>query len=641
MGLIRVLDDLVANQIAAGEVVERPASVVKELIENALDAGARQIVVHVEGGGLGRIDVQDDGTGIADDDVELAFIRHATSKLRTLADLERAKTLGFRGEALPSIAAVAKVILRTRTAASEAGLEVRVEGGRVIAREVVGCAVGTRVSVSDLFFNTPARLKFVRALQTEAGHVTDVVMRAALARPDVAFILEADGKRRFATPGDGVLATVFHAVYGLGIARRATAVVREGSDYAVAGLIGAPQDSRATRQAMWFGVNGRPVRSVALSGALLHGYRTSLPKGRFPVCYLEVRMDPGLLDVNVHPGKLEVRFSEERDVVHFVTEAVQEAFSGGGFTQSWDLGAGNGGLEEGLTDHSSQPNEWRSASRDAGAAPQTTGNAPRTADAGSRTRGSAPPDEWRPSRRETGTAARTGGSEFTRQQAFFAQEPLVREPRDAGFDGNSSPPAAFMDPERVNVSSLRAVAQVLRTFIVAEDGDAVYLIDQHAAHERVLYERFRAQVRARGARSLELLVPFPIELRSQDVDSILLLQSEAQTMGLAFERFGESALLIRSIPEIWEGLDEHRLVQDTFSEWLDSREHEPYDALENRVILRACKAAVKANEILSLTEMDALLRSLETLERPFTCPHGRPTAVRLSRAMLLKEFKRT
>lgn len=640
MAQIAVLSDLVANQIAAGEVVERPASAVKELVENAVDAGATEISVRVEGGGLALIEVQDNGMGIAPQEVELAFIRHATSKLRTLDDLRRLGSLGFRGEALPSIAAVSHLTLHTRMRDAEGGVGLVMEGGSVLSREPVGCPPGTRVTVTDLFFNTPARLKFVRSLQTESSHIVDVVAKAAAARPDIAFRAMVDGRTQWSTPGDGRLETVFAVAFGATAARTALKLEAVHADYSISGVLALPEFSRAQRTGLWFSVNGRPVRSQALQNGVVDGFAHAIPKGRYPLILLSLATDPSLVDVNVHPGKLEIRFSEERDVREFVSQAVADA-----------LQAGMRPAAVKMVSH--EPNDSDGEGARAVAPPVV---------AQARPPSSSSIAPGAPARQEYRTASldrEASQIAFALAQPIdvFSSLPLVHETvetQPTAVETGSATDGATAELRGADTHpqmpvGIRAVAQVMQMYIVAQDADAVYLIDQHAAHERVLYERFRDEAAQRGWLKLDLLVPLTIEVPVREFGILNLAREQWIEFGLIVEPFGEQAFVVRSVPHIWEGLDIERLVKDVFADQVADQlgvdkeigSTRAMRAWQDRLIMRSCKAAVKANQKLSLMEMDALLQSLSTLQNPFTCPHGRPTAIVLTRQQLEKEFKRS
>jgi len=638
MSEIRVLSDLVANQIAAGEVVERPASAVKELVENAIDAGATQISVRIEGGGLSLIEVMDNGSGIAFDEVELAFVRHATSKRGALDDLRKLAHLGFRGEALPSIAAVSQLTMRTRQIGAEGGIEVVWAGGELVSRQPVGCKPGTQVTVADLFFNTPARLKFVRSLQTESSHVVDVVAKEAAARPDIAFTVMVDGKLQWKSPGDGKLTSVFVEAFGLSATRTALPVQANHPDYALQGMLALPEHSRAQRTGMWFAVNGRAVRSLSLQTAVLEACQEAIPKGRYPLLLLSLVTDPGMVDVNVHPSKLEIRFSEERDVRELVLQVVRDAFKMG-------LGAAGVTRYDVLGDETIQLSDVHLHAPAASQKEVVHEAAQTLVD---NYRASSSPEPYRVDYSKAG--AQPASQRHDRsidceeiahdvaalQLAFDIQQPVTT--------GGSIETTVF------KAGTLRAVAQVLTMYMVAEDGESVYLIDQHAAHERVLYEQFRSEAQQHGLQALDLLVPLTLEVRPHEVSLLEGAAAHWLQLGLIVERFGEQAFVIRSVPHIWEGLDIERLARDLFADEVAERisvgsastgMERTLRNWQERLILRACKAAVKANQRLSQLEMNALLQALEKLDNPFTCPHGRPTAIRLTRSQLEKEFRRS
>lgn len=636
MGRIAQLSELVANQIAAGEVVERPASVIRELLDNAIDAGATKIDVIVSGGGLTRMEVQDNGCGMDEDDLVLSIIRHATSKLRTMDDFRKLHTLGFRGEALPSIASVSHMILRSRVEGHPGGIELRVTGGEKIDQAPIGMARGTRVTVEDLFYNTPARLKFVRSLQTEVSHITEVVTKRAMAYPAIAFTLKVDGKLTFLTPGSGDLTSVFLSLYGADVTKRALAVHGVRPDLRVHGLIGAPQDARTARHAMWFYVNQRPIRSQALQYAVIEGYGTALFKGRYPLTALFLEMDPALVDVNIHPSKLEVRFSEEQDVRDAVTRAIQAALMTGLYIP--DLSEKESPVDE-LLQLRERPHDDAYLSKqlaisDADGVDRMSYSAShhvQDSDAGGYESQSRE-GEFRQTRQVYTRVQSASSSPSTPLGAELA-EALTRTPaREQTV--SQEPVDDLQDRAR-----LRPIAQALTMYVVAEDDEAVYLIDQHAAHERILYERFMKMAGAGTTQEQELLVPLTYSLTPAAFLRVMERITDAKRMGLVYEPFGEHDLVVRAVPLWWQGIPLDRMVQETIDTFLED-EGADQKTWEKRVILRACKAAIKANQRLSMMEMQALLDELSTLQNPFTCPHGRPTALRIGRDRLEKEFRR-
>jgi DNA mismatch repair protein MutL len=625
---IRVLDPQIASQIAAGEVVARPASAVKELVENAIDAGASKIIVRTVQAGLQSIEVTDDGVGMTGTEARQAMVRHATSKIRDMSDLEQVRTLGFRGEALPAIASVSRMSVRTRTKSEDAGTLLQFSGLECVHEQVVGCPVGTRVTVEDLFFNTPARLKFVRSLPTENRHIALAVMRAAASCPQIGFRLEQDGRETLHTPGDGLLTSVFLAVHGTDAAADAIAVVADGP-LSVLGLLAAPRLSRSTRTDLWFAVNGRPIQSLALADAVVAGMGERMHKGRYPLAMLSLQLDPQRVDVNVHPAKLEVRFSDEREVretlSRWVDEALQVQISAAQLA----------------TPRYHQPSANTTAIGQLGGG--TTAAPLQTRPGGVPLRGEELPPLPRSSERPMLVRERP-------QPLSPASVQAVLNLHSAGSDGSAvagaegelvadaSPTSAVAGTG--GHGSLRIVGQALAMYIVAQDEDAIYIIDQHAAHERVLYERLLAQVAQEPARTLPLLVPLVCTVGPGAVERILQHRDEAVAVGLEFESFGPDTVAVRSIPAIWEGLDAERLARDVFDEWLDEPGARQPEPLLARCAMKACKAAVKAHATLTIPEMDALLRQLSRLQNPFTCPHGRPTAIVLDRAELERSLLR-
>ncbi len=605
---IRVLAPEVANQIAAGEVVERPASAVKELIENSLDAGATEIRVEVREGGRRLIRVQDDGCGIPADEVRMAFLRHATSKLSTTEDLGHLTTLGFRGEALASIASVAQVTLLTRTAQSDAATLVRVAEGREVEHSLAGAPVGTTVTVEHLFANVPARLKFLKQPTTEAAHIQQVVTRYALAYPERRFSLISDGKLLFQATGTGKLYDVLVKVYGLDFARQMIAMPAAGpaeDDPAdpqpgrrgpmVSGYVGAPSLHRANRGYISLFVNRRWFQDTSIAYAVVQAYHTLLPVGRYPVAVVFLEMDPEDLDVNVHPTKAEVRFRESNAVFAAVQRAVRRT---------------------------------------------VVDQAPIPAAGGSVT---ALPQAWP----QEAPALQAGGGWDARRDALLgagharpeaqASFPLhaAGAPSDA-HAGHGSP------PERPPLlPMLRVVGQLAATYIVAEGPDGMYLIDQHAAHERVLFEQMLADHAGRGVASQPLLEPLVLDLTSDQVAVAAEELTVLSEMGLVLEPFGGSSYLLRSVPAILasSGQPERAVVE--ILDGLAQRDNVVDASHEARTITAICKrAAVKGNTPMSLPEMQELVRRLEACRSPRSCPHGRPTMVYMSAVELARQFDR-
>ncbi len=573
---IRVLPPEVAGKIAAGEVVERPASVIKELVENSMDASATDIRIEIREGGRRLMRVADNGCGIPAEEAPLAFARHATSKLSDVTDLDRITTLGFRGEALASIAAVSQVTLLTRPREQAMGRYLRLEAGRILRQEGRGCPAGTVITVERLFQNVPARLKFLRRPQTEAGHIHTIVANYALAFPHIRFRLTSDGRQIFQSSGSGQLRDVLIAVYGLEVAERMLAVEGGDDDLRVWGFVGEPALHRANRRYITLFVNRRWIQDRALTHAIAQAYHTLLPVGRHPLAVILLEMDPGEVDVNVHPTKREVKFRDGRRVFHAVQKAVRRTL-----------------VERApVPEMSPAPRTWAAA-------------------------------DW--DRRQGLLRAGQGETPGQMAMEIYRTADLGEEPGRVG---------------PVRLPLLRVIGQVGQTYIVAEGPQGMYLIDQHAAHERVLYEQLLAQRREQAVASQTLLEPLPL-----DLDPVLagLLAEQLpllQQVGFQIEPFGGSSYLLRAVPTLLEGADPRAALVDILE--LLRRGDDPLAAqAEERLIAAVCKrAAIKAGQTLSPEEMQQLVRQLEQCESPRTCPHGRPTVLHFSVEQLEKEFGR-
>ena len=580
---IQILPDEVASQIAAGEVVERPASVVKELLENSLDAGASHITITVEEAGKRLIEVADNGAGIPADELNLAVTRHATSKLSSAEDLFRIETLGFRGEALASIGSVAHLSITSRPREAEMGVKLRVDGGTPGSNQPIGAPAGTVIQVEDLFYNVPARLKFLKSDRTERRQIDTLVTRYALAYPQVRFQLRQEGRAVLQTSGNGDRREVLANFHGPEIARQMIEVLAQDDHLSITGFTSPTSITRSNRSEIVFFINGRPVQDVALTTALVRAYHTMLMVGRYPISVLFLEMPPEMVDVNVHPTKAEVRFRDRDQVFRSVGQAVRRA----------------------MLAHTPVPevNQFQQRVR------------------------------WSP----------TWGVDHSSQEvdpAWGMSSPKEGQPSEA-VAGSEVPSAESRQdalPE-VNVPLLRLVGQIALAFLVAEGPDGLYLIDQHAAHERVLFEKFMGQKQEKIA-SQSLLEPATVEfppasarLLEEQLDIILKL-------GFQVESFGRGTFLVRAIPALLAELDPAaalRVLVEDFEE-----DETPLAAeIEEKIVARVCKrAAVKAGQVLSPDEQLALLRDLEACQSPRTCPHGRPTMIHLSVDLLERQFGR-
>lgn len=577
---IHVLAEDVVAQIAAGEVIERPASVVKELLENALDAGATHIHIALNGDGRKRIQISDDGSGIPIDEAELAFTRHATSKLQQAEDLYRISTLGFRGEALASISAVSQLTATTRHRDDQIGTTLQIEGGRLQQRRSVGAPSGTVITVENLFFNTPARLKFMKKETTEKRHIAEIVSRYAMAYPGVRFILEQDGREVFRTNGSGSLADVIVSAMGLDGVKNMLEVDDAQGDTHVYGFTSAPSMNRADRTRITLFVNGRWIQDTRLTYAVVQAYHTLLMTGRFPVAVLMITLPPEDVDVNVHPTKAEVRFREHDAVFSAIQRAVRRA----------------------VIDQAQTPS-LRSR------------------------RYSIDENAWQPHRQMDMELALDSPGQHARQRVGEDDPTDIPEGADAPTMPRTLP-------------LLRVVGQIGAAYIVAEGPAGLYLIDQHAAHERILYEQFMAEYLRRDTIAQYALAAQTVPVAPDEarlIEDNLVLLGE---LGFELEPFGPNVFIIRSVPAMLAEGDPVEVVAGIVDD-LAQGNKPGMATIEEKIVLRVCKtAAVKAGQILSFEQMQGLIRQLERCQTPLTCPHGRPTMIHMSSAQLEHEFGR-
>jgi DNA mismatch repair protein MutL len=582
---IRVLSPAVAAKIAAGEVIERPASVAKELLENAIDAGADDIRIDIAQGGRRLIRVSDNGSGIPSAEVELAFARHATSKLQSADQLYHLQTLGFRGEALASIAAVSRLTLATRTADEAAGTVVRLESGEVVHREPQARARGTTVQVENLFFNTPARLKFLRTDATEAGHISRLVTSYALAFPDKRFALQHNERQLLRTSGSGALLEVIAALYGVDLVEQMIPVAAPANELGIAvqGYVGGPALHRGSRRELLFFVNRRWIEDNALAFAVREAYRTLIPQGRYPLAVILVELPPEDVDVNIHPTKREVRFRHERQMFSSVQRAVRAALMAQHPVQSFSADAST------VHTWGERPRQW--GAPESGPAQSGLGLATTSP--------------------QSAAPVSAGGPFVTPQSAA---QPAARLPM------------------------LRVVGQIAQSYIVAEGPGGLYLIDQHAAHERIRYEQLLAHEQAATVTSQELLQPQTIELSPQHATLLVGHLSALARHGLEIAPFGGTTFLVRRIPSTLAAGDLNVALIELLNGASEGGASLDWD--EATRITLACHTAIRAGQTLSHAEMQELVRQLEQCALPHACPHGRPTMVLLSRAQLEREFGR-
>ncbi|MGC8786757.1 MAG: DNA mismatch repair endonuclease MutL [Anaerolineae bacterium] len=589
---IRILPPQVASKIAAGEVVERPASVVKELIENAIDAGATDIRIEIKNGGRRLIRISDNGCGIPEDEAALAFARHATSKISSEEDLSHIQTLGFRGEALASIAAVSQVTMLTCAKRADAGVLLRLEGGELVQKEKRASPPGTIVTVENLFYNTPARLKFLRSEATESSHIIKLVSAYAIAYPELHFTLIDNARLALQTSGNGKLYDVLVKVFGLETAQLMLEIQAEDraqnhdpskeqkSSLHVYGYVGSPNLHRASRDHQLFFVNRRWIQDRSLSYAVEEAYRTILPAGRYPVVILGITMPPADVDVNVHPTKREVRFRDPRGVFSAVQRAVR-------YTVLQQAPVAQ------MTTHPAAvlPHGWER--------------------------------QQPPSMKLPGTTA-----------GLTPTEMALEVQRTADIEPVMSSSAPMLE----RLPMLRVLGQIRQTYIIAEGPDGLYLIDQHAAHERVLFEQLQAEYASMTTSAQTLLQPLPMELPPQQRSLLDAMLESLAIFGFDITPFGGDTYLVRAIPATLNPAD----VPGVIAELLDaaSEGRDTTLSAEHLLMIIACHGAVRAGQTLTLDEARELVRQLEKTTAPYTCPHGRPTMIHLSSAQLERSFSR-
>jgi len=633
---IRRLSQSVVNKIAAGEVIERPASVVKELMENAIDAGATRIDVSVEAGGVDLVRVVDNGCGMTAEDLPLAVASHATSKIATADDLFRVGTLGFRGEALASIAAVSRLVLRSRTPESPGGAELEVAGGELGAVAPCGCPVGTTVEVRNLFFNTPVRRKFLRSPQTELGHSSEAFVRIALAAPQIHFTLRHNDRPVFDLPGSEGMLERIARVFGRELAQSLIWVESVHGPVRLAGYVAHPSQSRSNNRMQYLFLNGRCIRDRSLQHALGEAYRGLLMPGRFPIALLSLEMPPELVDVNVHPTKLEVRFQDSGQLYSQLLATLRTKFLSTDLTTqvqtASDLDPSGAhdepqaaGLRQRLVDWAKgKVQSWGSQEGDSPASAAAPGTSEPWTTAGAHPREASP-----------GASPPASPLELTRLDRSWAP---VGRPEDEE-EGEELPEAAS-DWAAAAARGVKAL-QVHNRYLVAESDDGVMVIDQHALHERILYERLRERVLAGAIESQTLLVPQPVDLAPAETAAALEHRELLAQLGVQIEPFGGQSILLTSYPAMLANMEPVEVLRGLVDQLLaGGKLPDRRDLLDELLHMIACKAAIKAGDRLSAEEIAALLAERHLIADPHHCPHGRPAALVFTREELDKQFRR-
>ena len=592
MSFVHVLDDNTINKIAAGEVVERPASVIKELVENAIDAKADRIEVEIMAGGTSFMRVSDNGIGMSREDAEKAILRHATSKIVQVDDLQAIATLGFRGEALPSIASVSRFNLQTRQAGAELGTEIKITGGKTTEIGVAGCNLGTTIRVEDLFFNTPARKKFLKTNNTESGRINEFIIKLAISHPEIAFKLINNNKSSLATPGRGDLKETLQSLYGASVGQSLLPLEFEDEDIKLWGFVSKPSAIRSSRSWQTFIVNGRIIASRAIAKAIDNAYHALIPKSGYPLIALNIEVPQHTIDVNVHPQKTEMKFEDESRIFKAVYKAVLDAVRPKGQ-------AGQLGQLAAQADHVQQHVEKGLQELNFG---QSVMNFP--------LREEKPAMTW-----QDGTTA-------------LAQDKSVKSVQSV-VDEEEKLPTAGMIP----------IGQVDDTYIIAQDGDSLYIVDQHAAHERVLFDRFSAQ--AEHIPSQQLLVHLILDFSTHESQIIEENLELLAGLGFGLEPSGPNQFRLMEVPADVPSSQAEEFIREVLASMEEL--HRPTAAELRQAVLAttACKAAIKAGFKLNYRQMEILLQELNDTAMPYTCPHGRPTIIKFSSDELAKMFKRT
>ncbi len=642
MGRIAVLDRQTIDQIAAGEVVERPASVVKELVENAMDAGASQITVEIREGGIGYIRITDNGSGMDKEDIPLAFLRHSTSKIRRIEDLTGVHSLGFRGEALSSIAAVAMVELITKTRECVLGSRCCLEGGVQKSLEEIGAPDGTTFIVRNLFYNTPVRKKFLRSEMTEAAAVHEMMTHLALSHPEISFKVIIHQQMKLQTPGNGSLKDVIYQIYGRETALRLLFVDRRFGPFSITGYVGKPEISRGNRNHENYFVNGRYVKSKMISKGIEDGYKTFLMQHRYPFTCLDLRIDGTMLDVNVHPTKMELRFSDQNLVYDALRQAVQDALSGKELIPEVTLGsaADKSVLAEKKTASDKKlplekvwktppPSKEPVRPKDKDLEYFMKEMRKRVEDRHKQKPSVLQEENGYQAGQETGkTASQAEESPDTRGTA----EPAAKAEQMELFDGKLLSKEAAVQHV--------IIGQLFGTYWLVQYAERLYIIDQHAAHEKVLYERLMKELKERSFQSQLLSPPVVLNLNMAEEQLFLKYRRYFADMGFEIENFGERAYAVRALPANLPGLGSAGALLELIDSLSEITGNISSDSMLDKVASMSCKAAVKGNHSMSSMEAKALIDELLTLENPYNCPHGRPTIISMTRHELEKKFKR-
>ncbi len=601
---IKVLDSVTINKIAAGEVIERPSSVVKELVENAIDAKATAVTIEIKDGGISFIRITDNGQGFEKDDIPVAFLRHSTSKIQSVEDLMTVSSLGFRGEALSSISAVAQIELITKTHESLMGTRYVIEGGKEKQLEAVGCPDGTTFIVRNLFYNTPARRKFLKTPVTEGNYIAELVEKLAMSHPDVSFRFISNNQNKLHTSGNGNIKDIIYHVYGRDISANLLPISYESEQLNIAGFIGKPVVNRGNRNFENYYINGRFIKSNIINKAIEEAYKSFMMQHKYPFTALHFTIDQNLLDVNVHPTKMELRFSNGEEIYNVVLDVIIKALT----------------HKEFIPDVTLFEKEKKNVPK-----PEKSARIPE-------------PFEVKRQNEEVQNE-RVVENPIQEQTPGIFKEPSVYDrPRVEQVQITKAEQTAFLLDEK-NSPQHKIIGQVFSTYWLVEFEDKLYIIDQHAAHEKVLYERIMAKYKINRADSQNLMPPVVVTLGAADIETLNEHMEHFAALGYEIEEFGGKDYAIKAVPMELFGLNEKDVFMEILDE-LSTGNYKTVTSVTDRMATIACKAAVKGNNRLSEYEAKALINELMGLENPYNCPHGRPTIISMSKYELEKKFKR-
>ena len=684
MGKINILSAELSNKIAAGEVVERPSSVVKELVENSIDAGSTNIKIIIQEFGIKQIRIIDNGSGISNDDLERAFLRHATSKISADYDLFHIETLGFRGEALASISSVSKVTIKSCSGEAQ-GKMLILEGGKVVQSEFYAPIKGTDLSVENLFYNTPARLKYLRNPHTEQANITNVIHKFALSYPNISFELHVDGKITFKTYGDGDVHKILSKIYNMGVAKNMIDFSGSNDDYKVYGFISVPEETRASKNYIHIFINGRYIKNYVIQNSIIDAYGTLLMKNRYPLCVINIEMDPILLDVNVHPTKQEVRLSKEAELIRLIKEIIAERLSNYtyipqgmnnvltkkeksriekldflseldtkfGIEEDADIskkqledkiineddfifGEDNLSSEKNISVNDKNENNDNSYSRktnrvksdlpDLSYSPHPKDNRNRFGE--------------KPTKKEIENFmnfSKRDEIEYTENKVILGSD---SELANSHFDEIKNAKIVQDDETKVRtLPDLKVLAQIFKTYILSEADNKLYLIDQHAAAERYNYEKLQREFSDRKNYKKQMLIPLMFDFSVEEAAEVRNNLEKFEELGIVFEEFGDNSYVVREFPG-WIEEDEEEMIKIIVEKVLKNNNITFNELRNDAIAMASCKMSIKANQILNEVEMNKVISDLYKCKNPFTCPHGRPIITKMEKKDLEKMFKR-